>query len=457
MSNGSVTTVIGPAADSPIPANALPSSVSSVSSASSWRHEPWRTSHAYKQTSTLFLTRRLAEALSTIEPIVTREPSPDEHGAEGVGGEAPPIASASRTSRIKVWSLYLTLLDAIINLDPDEGRSMFGSRRRRELISKVREGGIWEEVVRDGYGGVEGSVDVEVVINLATLLLSHAPSQTLNQQRLENYLSALATPELDVSARLQSEDGRTSAHRRPTAHGGGTDTPRDLDSRIKLLELYTLHVLPRNEEWEYAREFIGVSEVLDDERREAFLQMLGSLCEAEQQSAQALAELAREQDAQLAREKKAAAAARDAETVRVESQTSHRRTGSETDYGIESAPPGGPARAKPKAAAAHPAAGGGTRLSPTGTAAAPKKTKSPPATLYRRAAVAMANWQEVLAAMARSLKTNPLALLRMLAFLAGLLAVLSRPDVRERVRRVAGAGWAKVRGTVGMGVKVSYI
>ena len=40
-------------------------------------------------------------------------------------------------------------------------------------------------------------------------------------------------------------------HRRQNT---GTDTPRDLEKRIKLLELYTLHVLPRNEEWDYARE-----------------------------------------------------------------------------------------------------------------------------------------------------------------------------------------------------------
>ena len=59
----------------------------------------------------------------------------------------------------------------------------------------------------------------------------------------------------------------------------GTDTPRDLNTRIKLLELYTLHVLPRNDEWDYAREFISMSEVLDDERKEAFLLALHSLKE----------------------------------------------------------------------------------------------------------------------------------------------------------------------------------
>ena len=65
-------------------------------------------------------------------------------------------------------------------------------------------------------------------------------------------------------------------HRRQNT---GTDTPRDLEKRIKLLELYTLHVLPRNEEWDYAREFITMSEMLDEERKEAFLLALHSLKE----------------------------------------------------------------------------------------------------------------------------------------------------------------------------------
>ncbi len=65
--------------------------------------------------------------------------------------------------------------------------------------------------------------------------------------------------------------------------------------------------------------------------------------------------------------------------------------------------------------------------------------------------------REVVLAVARALKTNPLLLLRTLAFVVGLLAALSRADVRDRLRRITGAGWGKVKGTVGMGVKVSHI
>ena len=79
----------------------------------------------------------------------------------------------------------------------------------------------------------------------------------------------------------------------------GTDTPRDLNTRIKLLELYTLHVLPRNDEWDYAREFISMSEVLDDERKEAFLLALHSLKEEKEDAEKREEKLRQQQKEQL--------------------------------------------------------------------------------------------------------------------------------------------------------------
>src|SRR5271156_2690385 len=120
----------------------------------------------------------------------------------------------------------------------------------------------------------------------ATLLLAHARTQTLNQQRLENYLAASSRPKLDISDRFEtSTDSQSSQRASSPTKVNGTDTPRDLNARVKILELYTLHVLLRNNEWDYAREFISISEVLDDERREAFLQALQSLQDEQNEAA----------------------------------------------------------------------------------------------------------------------------------------------------------------------------
>lgn len=77
-----------------------------------------------------------------------------------------PIAFAARGTRIKVWSFWLTFLHQVVDLGPEEGKLAFGSTRWKSLVSKAREGTIWEEIIRDGYGSVEGSVDAEVVVSL---------------------------------------------------------------------------------------------------------------------------------------------------------------------------------------------------------------------------------------------------------------------------------------------------
>ena len=124
-------------------------------------------SRIFKQARDLFLQRRLSEAFSTIRPLVTETQS--EETLE-VGEKKPkkpaPVASANRVSRIKVWSLYITLLNAIAELGPGDGKAMFGSRDWNSLVSKAQNGSIWEEVVNVGYGGVEGNVDSDIVINL---------------------------------------------------------------------------------------------------------------------------------------------------------------------------------------------------------------------------------------------------------------------------------------------------
>ena len=133
-------------------------------------------SKTYRQASTLFLTRRLPEALTTIIPLVAPPPADgEESGSDKTVSPAvviqpAPIASASRTTRVKVWSLYLTILNAIVELEPDEGKDAFGTQDWRALCTKVRDGEVWEEVIQNGYHGAEGDVDADVVINLYVLL-----------------------------------------------------------------------------------------------------------------------------------------------------------------------------------------------------------------------------------------------------------------------------------------------
>ena len=469
-SNGSIATTLSPTRDT-----LLTSSISSLSSSTSSRQTSSQISKIYRQSSTLFLTRRLPESLSTILPVIT-PPNPEDSPSE-----LAPVARASRTTRIKVWSLYLTILNAIVELDPDEGKQAFGSSDWRALVSKVREGDVWEEVVRNGYGGVEGGVDSDVVINLyvlsnpkppnhlsflqklnanhictnrATLLLAHARTQKTNQTRLETYLASSTTPSLQISPSLLSSSPNTPRPRSPQK-STGTDTPRDLNARVKILELYTLHVLLRNNEWDYAREFISISSVLDEERREAFLQALQSLRDEQIEAEKREREERRWQEEQL----------QDARRRREEREREREREeGSEVDYGVEDS--------RPSTARSGKAASVSSSITPKATpppqpnpkpnskATSPPIRKTPatpkrlPPTLISRASTIFKNVRKVLTEdVLAACKTRPLFLLQMLAFIIGIVVLMGRRDVKERVKRM----WGRVRETVGMGVKVSYI
>jgi hypothetical protein len=139
----------------------------SIASLPSAKRSSPEISKAYKHASQLFLTRSFAEALRILEPIVASLPRLSRRGDEfdDPGSEAP-IATATKSQRIKVWVLYITLLSSIIDLGQDEGKRRFGEAGYNEIVRQVHTGEIWDIVVRDGYGGREGSVDTEVVNNL---------------------------------------------------------------------------------------------------------------------------------------------------------------------------------------------------------------------------------------------------------------------------------------------------
>ena len=123
-------------------------------------------SKIYKQASELYLTRRIPECLAMLEPTVFPWKSTDVNSNGEENHDIALIIKASRSLRVKIWTLYLTLLNDIVSLGVNEGRSTVGIRKWRELAASVQDGTIWDQVVKVGYSGVEANVDIEVIANL---------------------------------------------------------------------------------------------------------------------------------------------------------------------------------------------------------------------------------------------------------------------------------------------------
>ncbi|KAF2150575.1 hypothetical protein K461DRAFT_259040 [Myriangium duriaei CBS 260.36] len=428
---------------------------SSISSLSSQRAQSSWLAKTYRQAAQLYLTRRLTEALDAIEPAVFPEAffsaqsassSDDDH----VSRTAAPVAHSSKGTRVKIWSFYLTLLNAIIELGPEEGKIAFGSTRYKGIVSKAKNGSIWDEVIRHGYNGSEGQVDGEVVANIATLVLTHMPDQRLNQQRLENHLSACMYPAFDIAAHMEaSHSGRPQPRRTDSA---GTSTPRDLNTRLKLLELYTLHVLPRNEQWDYARDFISMSEVLDEERREAFLNALQSLKEEKSLDAIRASELKRRQEEEAER-RKYEEQRRKREETEVEERQKREEQQKQARKSVPDA--NGSAVSRPISAKASQTNGRDRQAASQPRQNRPiRKNPPPPATFYQRASSALFSIQSSLTHL---MQHNPMAALRYFLFVFALVLALARRDIRQRVRRTFDEVLKRIMLTIGMATKVSYI
>ena len=245
-------------------------------------------------------------------------------------------------------------------------------------------------------------------------------------------------------------------------------------------------MLLRNNEWEYAREFITISEVLDEERREAFLQALQSLQDEQAEAERRDREEQRYQEEMLRRDVEDQRRKREQEDrerrLLDERRESTKRSPSEVDFGVEES-----VRSPSTRSGKTSSINGGSKPIPEPTSTTPpassssssrpvpKKSLPPPArrpgvsaggggrsnkappTLVARAGNILANVKRLMDEMMGSVTSTPTSVLRMMGFILFFLAVFGRRQVRERIRRVVGIAWAKVMQTAGMGVKVSYI
>lgn len=230
-------------------------------------------------------------------------------------------------------------------------------------------------------------------------------------------------------------------------------------------------MLLRNDEWDYAREFISMSSVLDEERREAFLQALQSLYEEQKEGERREREEKARQEEALRRDLEEARRLRAEneaiERRRVEEERARRErqasAASEVDYGIDEGTPSVAGSSRSNGAGKRHARGKGSTAGSSGAtpklSSTSKKGKAVAArpSLASRAATVLSNVRALVEHLGGSFQSNPMFLLRTLAFIIGLLLMFSRKSIRERVSRVLGNSWGKIKATAGMGVKVSYI
>ncbi|OQO13739.1 hypothetical protein B0A48_01969 [Cryoendolithus antarcticus] len=385
---------------------------------------------SYKAATQLYLTRRFKEAWDAIAPAVGAETWGSNGKQDGVedggSGDPAPIAQSSHGTRTKVWVFWLSLVHAVVELGTEEGKAECGGELWKVIAKAAKEGGVWSHIIARGYGGVETEVDAEVVVNVATLLLEHMPDQRVNQARLEVWLAG--------AEEVVPYDGMSTPM---SVHS--TSSPKALQVRQKILEVYALHVLPAVGEWEQAREFLEGCGSLDEERREAFLEALKGLREEKN------GVVVRERELKERREREEAEESAERERrrlddgrLRVEQEQKERMAREKAKAVAAATATVSPAKPTPT-----PVPGSATNGRPVRKAPTPR---TPPASMYTQ-------FTALITTTRQNLNASP----RLIMFILAFLILAMRRDIRLRLRRALADSWQKVQRTVGMGMKVSYV
>ncbi|KAF3938181.1 hypothetical protein ABW19_dt0201803 [Dactylella cylindrospora] len=393
-------------------ASSVPSSHTSKSSTMSATNVA--ASRSYKEAANFFLTRQMADALAVLRPALRDAAS----------------QSTQRAIRVKVWSLYFAIFDAAVKMSPEEGKRIWGGQDWRRIVGRVRNGLIWDEVV-DAYKG-EGPIDTDVVIALVMLVLAHGNDHKITQKHVEAALADLPSV---------------------------SDSPKALAQRTKLMELYILHILPRVDEWDYAKEFTQMSPYLDDDKRDAFLSTL-----------EALQKEKAEVEARKLEEERAAAEAMEREQRLLEErlrdsasagESRSRSTVRKSDRKSES----GTMRDRKRSTARSTASSDHRPLSRRSRSRKPYSDESGDDALsttsgtQRRAKNIIKQTTDIASQVVKYVNHSYGAqkTLQALVFVFALVWALAKKSTRSRLWRYLVFAWMKTMNTIGMGMKVTYV
>jgi hypothetical protein len=197
-----------------------------------------------------------------------------------------------------------------------------------------------------------------------------------------------------------------------------------------------------------------MSELLDDERKEVFLQALHELKEENQQAAVRERELQKQQEEQVRAQQQEEQDYYRQEQARKAEEESKKKE--ESKKQTKSTAPDTPTRSSK---ISHQKSTGGSTIRPR-PGAKKELNRKPPAnsqSLLARLSLILGNFQTLFSSTAESLKANPSILFRTVLFLLAFALAFGRREIRARITRTIEGGWAKVRGTIGMGMKVSSV
>lgn len=191
---------------------------------------------------------------------------------------------------IKVWSLYLAILDAsckqageaLLNSTGDLSGSGSGdsgewNQTRKLLARKLTSGSVWDELVTASGG--TGNIHPTILALLASLSIRHDTDAKLMADNLEKFI---------VSYNIDAADG---------------DDAKTKTAFYKVLDLYLLRVLPDLRQWDVAHSFVNNTNLFSHEQKKEMSHKLDESQKHAEQEHKRLLEEAKEKEKNDVKEK----------------------------------------------------------------------------------------------------------------------------------------------------------
>lgn len=186
---------------------------------------------------------------------------------------------------IKVWSLYLAILDAsckqageaLFNSTGDLSGSDSGewNQTRKLLARKLTSGSVWDELVTASGG--TGNIHPTILALLASLSIRHDTDAKLMADNLEKFIV--------------------------TYNDNGSDDVKTKTAFYKVLDLYLLRVLPDLGQWDVAHSFVNNTNLFSHEQKKEMTHKLDQSQKHAEQEHKRLLEEAQEKEKSDAKEK----------------------------------------------------------------------------------------------------------------------------------------------------------
>lgn len=285
------------------------------------------------------------------------------------------------------------------------------------------------------------------------LLLKHSPSQAITQQHLEMYLSS---PNQEDTNNI-TLSGSPGIAQSGNSGSDAISTARSFHSQTLILELFALHVLPRNGEYVYSEELICSSDAISGDQRESYLSALKMLKEEKEQGLLRGAELQRRENEEMKQQRRA--------QERISEQTSARQTKLNqieparefsSEYACEAAKTFNGEKPSSKFERQSVSSLTPRRYSHQQLGSQPSNMPTEHGVIFRLLRFPRL-FLSFFRSMRRYIKTDPIAFLNALLVIFGFLMAIRQPKFRSRLLSVLDVAFKKVKGTVGMGTRVSYI